>query len=244
MSSGIRNDPRRNRKLTPKKQRALREPDSWHLSHSVSKEEDMTATLMQRVGTVVAAMLVAGHPVMAGGAEPEMRSDLTLGGQPLAQLLRVEPILSSAAVQASLLRLNASADAPGLQVHRANAVTSGNARIPTRRAGGLDWCRNRRGSGCMGRRCDEVVVREREQRPQHLLGRRSRVYRSICACGLRDRQGCQRDTSRQGFGARRPTSQATTPCRSGDIGVTYPPAVRVATSAGKYSLRATGPSSW
>ena len=98
----------------------------------------MAEALMQRVGTVivVAAMLVAGHPVMAGEKESEMRSDLTLGGRSLAQRLHAEPILSSAAVQASLARLNGNPTA--LARAAPTAATSGDAG-PKRQGGCGRW---------------------------------------------------------------------------------------------------------
>ena len=106
----------------------------------------MTTTPMRRIVTTLAvgAVLAGGHPV--AGNEPDaaaVRTGLTLGGQPLARLLRADPTNPGGLVQAPPARLDARSDRAGKPTERANAETQRPAQSKRRFGAGI-------GAGAIG----------------------------------------------------------------------------------------------
>ena len=117
----------------------------------------MTRMDPRRVAAIlaVAAAVLAANPAAAAADEPDATPRLTVGGQPLAKLLRTEPAAPFIAFEASKIRParqvgNKGLGRRGRKVLRSALIGAGIG------AGvgmiyGLEYCRNESDSFCLGR---------------------------------------------------------------------------------------------
>ena len=103
----------------------------------------------------VAAALVAANPATAAADEPDATPRLTVGGQPLAKLLRTEPGAPFIAFEASKVRParqagNNRLGKRGRKIMRSALIGAGIGAGAGMLAG-MEHCRNESGGFCFGR---------------------------------------------------------------------------------------------